>query len=199
MVGPVQGSCGCFNRAGSLCSPLRPSRRHFPRVMPLSKPGRGSGLLLLPLPMVPMLGAKSPSPGEPVRTPGAPQNVQQARAPKSPWRPFTQHPADAKPSSHLLRSDREEATHPGWLRWPPSPAIPQGLCGPCCALAAETQVVEVWLSTAVCCAVPATAPGEPPSSCPKAAVPRQSLEKCCVVWDMSVSGLWAQGVHLGDG
>lgn len=23
-----------------LCSPLRPSRRHFPRVMPLSKPGR---------------------------------------------------------------------------------------------------------------------------------------------------------------
>uniref|UniRef100_A0A8U7NB11 plus-end-directed kinesin ATPase n=1 Tax=Corvus moneduloides TaxID=1196302 RepID=A0A8U7NB11_CORMO len=37
-------------------SPLRPSRRHFPRVMPLSKPGREPGLLFLCPPVVPMLG-----------------------------------------------------------------------------------------------------------------------------------------------
>lgn len=39
-LGPVSATVAfiytCF-----LCSPLRPSRRHFPRVMPLSKPGRG--------------------------------------------------------------------------------------------------------------------------------------------------------------
>uniref|UniRef100_A0A8C3MNC5 plus-end-directed kinesin ATPase n=1 Tax=Geospiza parvula TaxID=87175 RepID=A0A8C3MNC5_GEOPR len=40
-------------------SPLRPSRRHFPRVMPLSKPGREPSLLLLCPPMVPMLGGCS--------------------------------------------------------------------------------------------------------------------------------------------
>ncbi|NWH40519.1 KIF1A protein, partial [Chloropsis hardwickii] len=37
-------------------SPLRPSRRHFPRVMPLSKPGREHSLLLLCPPIVPVLG-----------------------------------------------------------------------------------------------------------------------------------------------
>ncbi|OWK50639.1 Kinesin-like protein KIF1A [Lonchura striata] len=37
-------------------SPLRPSRRHFPRVMPLSKPGREPSLLLLCPTVVPVLG-----------------------------------------------------------------------------------------------------------------------------------------------
>lgn len=111
------GSCRCFKLAGSLYSPLRPSRRHFPRVMPLSKPGRGLGL---GLPMVPVLGVGFPSPRGPVKIPGAPQNALQARTPKSPWHPFLQHLTDARTSS----------THPGWLRWPSSLAILQGLQGP---------------------------------------------------------------------
>lgn len=149
-IGWFRGPCGCFNRASSLCSPLRPSRRHLPRVMPLSKPGRGFGLLILCPPIVPVLGTVSPSPKEPVRTP---EHYKMYCGPKctttrdtlKAWRPFLHHPDDTNPPSHLLWNLREEATHPGWLSKGSAKSLGWGcppLCTPSC-LAATSMCLPV--------------------------------------------------------
>lgn len=141
------GPCECFNQGRSLCSPLRPSRRHFPRVMPLSKPGRKSVLLLLCPPVVPVLGAGSPSPG-------APENVLQARVPKSPWHPFPQHLMDAKPL-FSPPAERQGGRCPPWTaqlatqpRHPAGSPLRSGCQDPSCwGLAERLDLLCQWSAT----------------------------------------------------
>lgn len=135
---------GCYNQADCPCSPLRPSRRHFPRVMPLSKPGREPSLLLLCPPMVPMMG------GCPL-----PQRHHKmyyliyflwAMALESPRHPFPQYSPDGKPHLTSCRA----AGGRFLAQMPPSPNVPQG------GMAADTQL---W---GFGCTVRTAAQGEQP-------------------------------------
>lgn len=91
-------------------------------------------------------------------------------------------------SPHPLQSSREEVPCPGWLRWPPSPSVPQGWQDPRCAQLLRPQLWGLAVQSK-----------HQHRGNLALVVPEQCLEQHCVFWDVSMPGLQAHCVHPGDG